>query len=240
MPGMSEGSRTTYRARLFLVPASVMSRPEPSSRCTRAAIGDLLLGLGGSVGTSSRQRTQPARARCMTRCRPPALMSMNLPCRVTPSTKLPLQGGQRRVEGLQRAERRDVDAGDGASVESTGEVERQSFHFGQLGHSTILGLTHDSSGVSRHTVLMHPVAPLPSAGEVFLDARGDGRAMRVSWHAEADVVVLSLWSGGTCTGTFRLPVEDVPDMIDALRDGLARSYDVHRARLGRVDGPRAG
>ena len=87
---------------------------------------------------------------------------------------------------------------------------------------------------------MHPVAPLPSAGEVFLDARGDGRAMRVSWHAEADVVVLSLWSGGTCTGTFRLPVADVPDMIDALRDGLARSYDVHRARLGRVDGPRAG
>ncbi len=87
---------------------------------------------------------------------------------------------------------------------------------------------------------MHPVAPLPSAGEVFLDSRGDGRALRVSWHAEADVVVLSLWSGGTCTGTFRLPVEDVPDMIDALRDGLVRSYDVHRARLGQVDGPRAG
>ena len=53
-------------------------------------------------------------------------------------------------------------------------------------------------------------------------------------------MVLSLWSGGTCTGTFRLPVEDVPDLIDALRDGLARSYDVHRARLARVDGPRAG
>ena len=53
-------------------------------------------------------------------------------------------------------------------------------------------------------------------------------------------MVLSLWSGGTCTGTFRLPVEDVPDLIDALRDGLVRSYDVHRARLARVDGPRAG
>jgi hypothetical protein len=64
--------------------------------------------------------------------------------------------------------------------------------------------------------------------------------MRVSWHAESDVVVLSLWSGGTCTGTFRLPVEDVPDMIDALREGLVRSYDVHRSRLGRVDGDLAG
>ena len=34
-------------------------------------------------------------------------------------------------------------------------------------------------------------------------------------------MVLSLWRGSTCTGTFRLPVEEVPDLIDALRDGLA-------------------
>ena len=71
---------------------------------------------------------------------------------------------------------------------------------------------------------MLPVTPLPAAGEVFLDARGSGRALRVSWHAEADVVVLSLWHGGTCTGSFRLPVEDVPDLIDALRAGWP-AYD---------------
>ncbi len=76
---------------------------------------------------------------------------------------------------------------------------------------------------------MLPVTPLPATGEVFLDSRGPGRALRVSWHPEADVVVLSLWSGGTCTGSFRLPVEDVPDLIDALRAGLAGSYDRHRA-----------
>ena len=76
---------------------------------------------------------------------------------------------------------------------------------------------------------MHPVTPLPTTGEVFLDARGSGRALRVSWHSEADVVVLSLWSAATCTGTFRLPVEDVPDLIDALREGLARSFDAHRS-----------
>jgi len=87
---------------------------------------------------------------------------------------------------------------------------------------------------------MHSVTPLPAAGEVFLDARGPGRALRVSWHSEADIVVLSLWTGGTCTGSFRLPVEDVPDLIDALRDGLVRSYDVHRTRLAQVDGDRAG
>jgi hypothetical protein len=74
-----------------------------------------------------------------------------------------------------------------------------------------------------------PVTPLPTAGEVFLDARGAARALRVTWHGEADLVVLSLWHGDTCSGTFRLPVEDVPALIDVLRDGLARSYDGHRA-----------
>jgi hypothetical protein len=72
---------------------------------------------------------------------------------------------------------------------------------------------------------MRPVTPLPVAGEAFLDARGGDRALRVSWHGEAGLVVLSLWSGDTCTGTFRLPVEDVPDLVDALRDGLARSFE---------------
>jgi hypothetical protein len=87
---------------------------------------------------------------------------------------------------------------------------------------------------------MHPVKPLPTTGEVFLDARGSGRALRVTWHAEADVIVLSLWHGGTCTGSFRLPAADVPDLIDALRDGLVRSYEAHRSRLARVDGHLAG
>jgi hypothetical protein len=76
---------------------------------------------------------------------------------------------------------------------------------------------------------MHPVTPLPATGEVFLDSRGSGRALRVSWHSEADVVVLSLWHGHTCSGSFRLPIEQVPDLVDALRAGLDRSYDGLRA-----------
>ena len=84
------------------------------------------------------------------------------------------------------------------------------------------------------------MTPLPATGEAFLDARGPERALRVSWHAESDVIVLSLWQGGTCTGSFRLPAEDVPDLIEALRAGLVKSYDVHRSRLGRVDGDLAG
>lgn len=75
---------------------------------------------------------------------------------------------------------------------------------------------------------MHSASPLPSTGEAFLDARGDGRALRVSWHAEAGVVVLSLWRERTCAGTFRLPAEDVPALIEVLRQSLDAVYDATR------------
>jgi len=68
-------------------------------------------------------------------------------------------------------------------------------------------------------------SPLPATGEVFLDARGDDRALRVTWHTEVGVVVLSLWKDRTCAGTFRLDVEDVPALIEVLRQGLAAAYD---------------
>lgn len=75
---------------------------------------------------------------------------------------------------------------------------------------------------------MKSATPLPSRGEVFLDDRGDGRALRVSWHPEADVVVLSLWRGRTCAGTFRLSVEDVPALVELLRASLEEAYDEAR------------
>lgn len=70
---------------------------------------------------------------------------------------------------------------------------------------------------------MVAVRPLPRTGSVLFDARGDERALRVSWHEEADVVVLSLWRDNVCTATFRLAGDQVPDLIDALSD-------VHRKR----------
>jgi hypothetical protein len=73
---------------------------------------------------------------------------------------------------------------------------------------------------------MQPVTPLPTSGEAFLDARGCGRALRVSWHrlaaGEDDVVVLSLWQGRTCTGTFRLRAAEVADLVRVLQDGSLR------------------
>ena len=87
---------------------------------------------------------------------------------------------------------------------------------------------------------MEPTPCFPRTGAIYLDARGDDRALRLTWHDELGLVVLSLWHGGTCTGSFRLPAEDVPDLIDALREGLVRSYEVHRSRVARVDGNLAG
>ena len=74
-------------------------------------------------------------------------------------------------------------------------------------------------------------APLPRLGEVFFDVRGDSRSMRLSWYADTGVAVFSIWQGGTCTGTFRLPMDDLARMIEALRRGPQGQ------RAGRRDAP---
>jgi hypothetical protein len=72
-------------------------------------------------------------------------------------------------------------------------------------------------------------------GEVFLDARDAGRALRVSWHHEDELVVLSLWRGHQCTGTVQLAADDVPAFVHALADGLAEGDEGDHAIA-----PRAG
>jgi hypothetical protein len=67
---------------------------------------------------------------------------------------------------------------------------------------------------------MAAVAPAPADVEYFLDTRGQGRALRVRRHDEEGVVVLSVWRGDLCVGSFRLSTDDVPALIDLL---LARS-----------------
>jgi hypothetical protein len=62
-------------------------------------------------------------------------------------------------------------------------------------------------------------APLPRLGEVYFDVRGESRSMRLSWYADTGVAVFSIWQGGTCTGTFRLPMADLPRMVEALQRG---------------------
>ncbi len=82
-----------------------------------------------------------------------------------------------------------------------------------------MGRVHDR-GVGE-VVRLQALATVaaPDHGAVFLDARGDSRAMRVNWHEEEGVVVLSMWKGSICTATFRVPAADLPDLLRALTDG---------------------
>lgn len=60
--------------------------------------------------------------------------------------------------------------------------------------------------------------PFPRIGDMFIDARGDDRTMRVSLHPERGIVVVSLWAGTTCRASFQLPAEDA-SRLASLIDG---------------------
>ncbi len=66
-------------------------------------------------------------------------------------------------------------------------------------------------------------------GSMFLDPRGDDRALRVSWHQDAEVVVLSIWRDNVCAASFRLDIDEVPDLIAMLREGLDVAFTAHRS-----------
>ncbi|GAA4629056.1 hypothetical protein GCM10023196_048140 [Actinoallomurus vinaceus] len=74
---------------------------------------------------------------------------------------------------------------------------------------------------------MSAATPLPKQGDVFFDARGADRALRLSRHPDAGVVVLSLWNGGVCQGTFRMPA----DQIAAFAETLLSAAPEARPRL---------
>ena len=64
------------------------------------------------------------------------------------------------------------------------------------------------------------VLPFPLNTTWVADARGDGRAARVSAHSRTGVVVISVWTGDTCTATLRLGPDDVVEVVTALTRSL--------------------
>jgi len=59
---------------------------------------------------------------------------------------------------------------------------------------------------------------MPTVGDVFLDVRGDDRTMRVSYHQDREVVVVSLWAGVACRGSFRLAANEAGRLVALLSD----------------------
>jgi hypothetical protein len=93
-----------------------------------------------------------------------------------------------------------------------------------------------SAAKSDYLLLMEQaeVVAFPARGEVFLDHRGEARALRLAWHTEADVVVLSLWQADRCSGSFRLALEDVPRFVAALVEGLGAAANLPAAQAARL------
>lgn len=60
---------------------------------------------------------------------------------------------------------------------------------------------------------------------MLADAERAGRALRVSWHHDRAVVVLSLWQAESCIGSFRLESTGVPTLVAALVQGLAQQVN---------------
>ena len=65
---------------------------------------------------------------------------------------------------------------------------------------------------------MENASALSARRDMFLDERGAG--LRVTWHPERDLVVLSVWQGDSCVGTFRMSVQDVPRLAGLLAAAL--------------------
>ena len=53
------------------------------------------------------------------------------------------------------------------------------------------------------------------------DLRGQGRAVRVSAHAEAGFLVVSTWKADECVSTVRLLPEEAAHLMAGLAEGLA-------------------
>jgi hypothetical protein len=63
---------------------------------------------------------------------------------------------------------------------------------------------------------MAEVRPLPQFGEVFTDIRGGDRTLRVSFHPDTDVVVISLWAGGHCRASCHLHANEAQHLVSIL------------------------
>jgi hypothetical protein len=73
---------------------------------------------------------------------------------------------------------------------------------------------------------------LPRRRGIVLDRRGQGRALRVTWHHEASVAVVSVWREDRCAGTVHVAAEDVPALIAMLAEGLSEGYGAGPGRIG--------
>jgi hypothetical protein len=64
---------------------------------------------------------------------------------------------------------------------------------------------------------------------LIADVREDGTYIRVTWHSERSTFVLSHWDNNGCIAATRVSVDDVPQLIGLLTNGLADALAHERA-----------
>lgn len=64
---------------------------------------------------------------------------------------------------------------------------------------------------------------------LIADVREDGTYIRVTWHSERSTFVLSHWDNDGCIAATRVSVDDVPQLIGLLTNGLADALAQERA-----------
>ncbi|HVM08858.1 MAG TPA: hypothetical protein VM345_10360 [Acidimicrobiales bacterium] len=67
---------------------------------------------------------------------------------------------------------------------------------------------------------------IPHRRELFVDETGAG--MRVTWHAEQELFVVSLWRDDVCVGAIRLDAGDTARLVAMLTRALASSVSGNR------------
>ena len=90
---------------------------------------------------------------------------------------------------------------------------------------------------SGHPRPVENTRALSARRDMFLDERGTG--LRVSWHPERDLVVLSVWQDDRCVGTFRMAVQDIPRLSGLLAAALSDWVD-QTGPLPATSGPGTG
>jgi hypothetical protein len=91
---------------------------------------------------------------------------------------------------------------------------------------------------SDHARPVENASALSARRDMFLDERGTG--LRVTWHPERDLVVLSVWQDDRCVGTFRMSVQDVPRLSGLLAAALGDWVDQAGPDPGAARDPGAG
>jgi len=65
------------------------------------------------------------------------------------------------------------------------------------------------------------LAPMSPHSRWARDLRGEGRAVRVSAHAEAGFLIVSTWKADGCVGTVRLLPGEASELVAGIVEGLA-------------------